>query len=60
MQTYWETDKVEQVVSDYLRSKQGESEIQYIVTFDEYGISSHPNHLAVHRGVSKVFDKAEF
>ena len=60
MQTYWETEKVQQVISDYLRSKQGESEIQYIVTFDEFGISSHPNHLAVYRGVNKVFEKAEF
>ena len=60
MKSYWETSKVEEVLSDYLRTKQGENEIQYIVTFDEYGISSHPNHLAVHRGVSAVFEKGLF
>jgi N-acetylglucosaminylphosphatidylinositol deacetylase len=31
-----------------------------IVTFDKFGISSHPNHIAVHKGVAKVFEDPTF
>ncbi len=31
-----------------------------IVTFDKNGISGHPNHIAVHKGVAKVFDDSQF
>ena len=27
-----------------------------IITFDKNGISGHPNHIAVHKGVAKVFE----
>lgn len=60
MQVYWDSKKVAKIITDYLRSKQGETEITFIVTFDEYGISGHPNHIAVHKGVRKVFEEAEF
>ena len=51
MQSFWSTDVVKERLHDYLRNKQGENEINFIVTFDERGISGHPNHIAVHRGV---------
>jgi N-acetylglucosaminylphosphatidylinositol deacetylase len=35
-------------------------EIDFIVTFDEQGISSHPNHIAVHRGVSHLFEMKRY
>ena len=59
MQKYWETDKVAEVINNYLKQKQGEGEINFVVTFDEFGISSHPNHIAVHKGVSKAFEMEE-
>lgn len=31
-----------------------------IVTFDKGGISNHPNHIAVHNGVAKVFENSKF
>ena len=60
MTEYWNPDKVAEVVSNYLKSKQGETEINFVVTFDEFGISSHPNHVATHKGIAKVFETREF
>lgn len=34
--------------------------MDFIVTFDERGISGHPNHIAVHRGVGKLFEEKKF
>jgi len=31
-----------------------------VVTFDKDGISGHPNHIAVHKGVAKVFDDPKY
>jgi N-acetylglucosaminylphosphatidylinositol deacetylase len=30
------------------------------MTFDKNGVSSHPNHIAVHHGVALVFGEAQF
>ena len=60
MQSHWDTQKVADTVSKYLRTKQGETEINFIVTFDEKGISSHPNHIAVHKGVARAFEEKQF
>ena len=57
MKNFWETDNVAKAIQQYLVSKQGEMEINIIVTFDETGVSSHPNHIAVYRGVSQLFEK---
>jgi LmbE family N-acetylglucosaminyl deacetylase len=55
MRTYWDVDKIAEVLRDHLRNRQGENEIHTIITFDKHGISNHPNHIAVHNGVAKVF-----
>lgn len=60
MKQYWSPEKVKNVISEYLKNKQGESEINFIVTFDEFGISYHPNHIAVHKGVSLIFEEGHF
>eukprot|EP00347_Sterkiella_histriomuscorum_P003817 403362824 len=60
MKNFWETDNVAKAIQQYLVSKQGEMEINIIVTFDETGVSSHPNHIAVYRGVSQLFEKNQF
>lgn len=57
MQTYWDPNKVKEHIHKYLKEHQGENEITFIVTFDEFGISSHPNHIAVFKGVSKAFEE---
>lgn len=51
MRNDWLSDDVANAVANYLNSKRADFQIDYIVTFDERGISSHPNHIAVHRGV---------
>ena len=44
----------------HLTKLQGEQEINFIVTFDQEGISGHPNHIAVHKGVAVVFEEGKF
>jgi N-acetylglucosaminylphosphatidylinositol deacetylase len=60
MEANWDTDAVAEEIKRYLRSKQGESEITMIITFDEWGISGHPNHSAVYRGCLKVQESPEY
>ena len=60
MKSYWDPKIVAKHVSEYLKGKQGENEITFIVTFDEHGVSSHPNHIATHKGVAKVFEEGKF
>ena len=57
MDKEWATNLVAEQIDKYLKAKVNEGEehrINMIVTFDEYGVSSHPNHKAVNRGVCKV------
>lgn len=35
-------------------------EIDVIVTFDEMGISHHPNHIAAHNGVAHLFESERY
>ena len=59
MDVKWGPDLVAEQIMKYLtaKSRQGkENEINTIVTFDEHGISYHPNHIAVHDGVCKVIE----
>ena len=35
----WDSGKVAEELKRYLRSKQGEDEIDMLITYDEYGIS---------------------
>ena len=50
MTTQWE----DTVVAALLRKYTAEHNIHTVITFDAQGISGHPNHQAVHRGVRKL------
>lgn len=52
MENHWPTSIVYDHVIKYLRAIQPD----IVITFDEYGVSSHPNHIAVFKGVSQVAD----
>ena len=52
--TNWDVNKTAEEIKKYLRSKQGDFEIDIIITFDEWGISYHPNHKAVHHACKLV------
>ena len=60
MDKHWDPQAVAEVIKEYLTSKQGELEITFIVTFDKQGVSGHPNHIAVHKGVAVAFEEAKF
>ena len=63
MESEWTEELVADQISKYLtaRRRQGkEAMIDTIITFDEHGCSHHPNHIAVHKGVSKVIRDHQF
>lgn len=60
MKQDWDPSKIADHVHNYLTSKQGEQEINVIITFDDKGVSNHPNHIAVHYGVLKVFGEQRY
>jgi len=59
MQTVWPLTKVSQIVQTYaeqaglLTSEMQSPSRLIVLTFDERGVSGHPNHIAVSRGVSQ-------
>lgn len=60
LKSYWDPAIVAKHLRSYLTKKQGEQEITFIVTFDKDGVSKHPNHIAVHKGVAEVFEEGKF
>lgn len=44
---FWDEKKVFDIVKDFCI----EHKIETIITFDAYGISKHPNHISIYRGV---------
>ena len=48
---YWESKHVTSAVEEYLLKH---PKIDTIFTFDSYGVSGHPNHISVFRGVSAL------
>ena len=63
MDNDWSPDLVAEHVNKYLiaMAREGKDhEINTIITYDEYGVSYHPNHIAVHRGVCKMFENHQF
>ena len=53
----WPADVVKEHVEAYLEEKKNENvEIGTIITFDDGGVSHHPNHIACHYGVMKFYD----
>ena len=59
MQEKWPEDVVCEQIHKYLR-RNPEIKFSTIVTFDEYGVSSHPNHISVYRGCLKVLSAKQF
>ena len=47
---------------DYIEELKKDSgvEVDSIVTFDKWGISSHPNHIAVHMACKNLYDSGDF
>lgn len=63
MKTEWSEELVAEQVTKYLtaKSREGpEHKIDIIVTFDELGMTEHPNHIAVNKGVCKVVSDRKF
>ena len=63
MDKKWGKDLIAEHLTRYLTAKmrQGkENEIDILISFDEYGISSHPNHISVNEGVCKVISDQQF
>ena len=57
METKWASGVVANHVRQYLNRKAAEGEdqkIDIIVTFDEYGVSYHPNHISVFEGLKEL------
>jgi N-acetylglucosaminylphosphatidylinositol deacetylase len=48
-QNRWDSDKIAQLVRDYVNEKA----IETVITFDEGGVSAHPNHISVYHGVAR-------
>lgn len=56
----WNSDLVAPHVSAHIRTLENRGiKIGSILTFDDYGISNHPNHQAVHRACKMLYDKGE-
>ena len=51
----WSEEKILELVKEYLES----NPMDIIVTFDEYGISYHPNHIKIPLAMAKLFDSEE-
>jgi N-acetylglucosaminylphosphatidylinositol deacetylase len=53
----WSADIVQEHIETYLQERAAQGiAIKTIVTFDDGGVSHHPNHIACHFGVMKFYD----
>ncbi|CAI5730873.1 unnamed protein product [Hyaloperonospora brassicae] len=50
MQNHWDTSRIAAIVLDYVDKHR----IDAVFTFDGYGVSGHPNHIATHCGVKQA------
>ncbi|CDK25921.1 unnamed protein product [Kuraishia capsulata CBS 1993] len=50
MNIIWDASKIAQEISGYVSSLQMDSKSLSILTFDEFGISGHPNHISMYNG----------
>ncbi|KAL6080606.1 N-acetylglucosaminyl-phosphatidylinositol de-N-acetylase [Balamuthia mandrillaris] len=46
----WDTKLIAKIVSQFVSAHR----IDSVITFDEFGVSSHPNHIAVYNGVRDI------
>jgi N-acetylglucosaminylphosphatidylinositol deacetylase len=51
---YWPAESVSKVVSSYMKKHVG---ISAVFTFDARGVSDHPNHISVHKGLVHLYNK---
>ena len=61
MDQKWAPDLIAEKISQYCRQKEAtegpDGKIDIIVTFDDWGVSNHPNHIAIFYGVEKLMQK---
>ena len=61
MDTTWSPDLIADYVAKYCKQKAATDgavhKIDIIMTFDNQGISSHPNHIALYYGVNQLMEK---
>ena len=49
---FWDTNKIESYVKSYIK----ENNIDTIITFDNKGVSYHPNHISCYLGIQNIKD----
>jgi N-acetylglucosaminylphosphatidylinositol deacetylase len=49
---FWDTNKIESFINSYIK----ENNIDTIITFDDKGISYHPNHISCYFGIQNIKD----
>ena len=61
METKWSPELIADYIGKYCNQKSSldgkDGKINMIITFDEYGVSGHANHQAVHQGVARAMEK---
>ena len=45
----WDTEEISEELKEYLQNNS--TKINTILTFDEFGVSGHRNHISIHSGV---------
>jgi len=62
MNTNWDKNVISKFISDHLKKQFERKETSFdellIITFDEFGISNHPNHIATHFGVKQFLQQS--
>jgi len=48
----WDTQKIAEIVTNHVEK----NDIQSVITFDGFGVSGHPNHIATYKGVKSWID----
>ncbi|CAI5745892.1 unnamed protein product [Peronospora destructor] len=55
MQNQWDVAHIAVIVAEYVKK----NEIDAIFTFDDYGVSGHPNHIATYYGVKQAVSEQQ-
>lgn len=50
----WNMDTIQEYVENYLETHDN---VKTLITFDDYGISGHPNHKSIHRSIMRMIRK---
>ena len=61
MDKSWAPELIANYIEKYCKQKESidgpEGKIHTVITFDEHGISSHPNHIAIFHGMEHLMTK---